>query len=120
MVMAPAHGQAAEWVAVRPTPPDPHTHPGRAPANPCPRQPQPSRTAFPAPDHRPPLARVKLVRPRPRPDGRYRYGRSSLTRGRAADPEHGSCQESQHTNRPGNLQVTGAVQHALLTKGSPM
>jgi hypothetical protein len=48
---------------------------------------QPTTTGprlFLAPDHRPPLAGLKLVRPRPRPDGRSRCGRSSLTHGRTA------------------------------------
>ena len=53
------------------------------PANARPRQ-ATIRQAFLACDHRPPLAGVKLVRPRQRPDGRTGCGRSSLTRGRAA------------------------------------
>src|SRR5215470_14956458 len=51
------------------TPPDSRTDP-RKPAPPRPRQ-ATTRRAFLACDHRPPLAGVKLVRPRPRPDGRY-------------------------------------------------
>jgi hypothetical protein len=78
----PRPARAAEWVDVRPTPPTSAPPPGKSqPSEPlCPRQPTTSRR-FLAPDHRPPLAGVKLVRPRPRPDGRYRCGRSSLTHG---------------------------------------
>jgi len=81
--MAPAHERAAEWVDVRPLRRTCTAHRGQAP-----RRPPPSthnqQWLFLATDHRPPLAGVKLVRPRPRPDGRYRCGRSSLTHGRAA------------------------------------
>src|ERR1700761_5151594 len=72
----------AEWVDVSPTPPDPAT-----PGNP---QPQADRSS--PPDPRPPLASVKLVRPRPRPDGRDRCGRSSLTPGRGGT-KHGPREE---------------------------
>src|SRR5215831_13351292 len=51
-------------------PPDSRTDPREpAPGEPRLRQ-ATTQQAFLACDHRPPLARVKLVRPRPRPDGR--------------------------------------------------
>jgi hypothetical protein len=83
---------------------DLRTHPA-SPTHPRPRQPTISRL-FLAPNHRPPLARVKLVRPRPRPRGRYRCGRSSLTRGRAAARTTGSCEESQQKVAPASPATT--------------
>jgi hypothetical protein len=64
--------RAAEWVDVRPLRRTRAPTPREASApqrNPRPRQ-TTTRQAFLACDHRPPLAGVKLVRPRPRPDGR--------------------------------------------------
>jgi hypothetical protein len=77
----------------------PHTPTG---GTPTPANPDPPATTtqqagpFLAPDHRPPLASVKLVRPRPRPNGRSRCGRSSLTPDHAA-ARTSSCEESQQT-----------------------
>jgi len=82
---------------------DLRTHPA-SPTHPRPRPPATSRL-FPAPHHRPPLARIKLVCPRPRPGGRYRCGRSSLTRGRAA-AHTGSCEESQQKVAPASPATT--------------
>ena len=92
--------------------------PGDHHQTPSPRNPNPR--LFLAPDHRPPLTGLKLVRPRPRPDA-LRCGRSSLTHGRAT-AQTGSCEESQGTvlppaRRP--TQVTGPAHHALLTEGPP-
>jgi hypothetical protein len=92
----------------------------RAP-RPLPQQPTTGRL-FLAPDHRPPLARVKLVRPRPRPDGRYRCGRSSLTRPRGG-AEYGQLRgkpAESRTREPDDSEATGPAHHALLTRGSPM
>ena len=85
-------------------------------------QPNP-REAFLASDHRPPLAGIKLVRPRPRLQAR-RYGRSSLTPARAT-AQTGSDEESHNHSphpQPGGPgeQVTGSIQHALLTTRAPM
>src|SRR5690242_19950628 len=95
------------------TPPDPRT-----PGNP---HPQPPRL-FLAPDPRPPLAGLKLVRPRPRPDGRDRCGRSSLTPDHATAPTRHPrgkpAIQSPPARRP--QQVTGPISHAFLTKNSPM
>ena len=78
------------------------------------------RRLFLASDHRPPLAGLKLVRPRPRPKAR-RCGRSSLTpawrsgtnrqrRGKA------TTKVPRRPRRPSD-QVTGSTQYALLTTG---
>src|SRR5579862_849011 len=81
----------------------PHNSGDPPPATPAPAT-ITARLAVPRPDHRPPLAGVKLVRPRPRPDGRYRCGRSSLTHGRAAAPAPGSGEESQqYSHQPDDI-----------------
>src|SRR4029077_6369802 len=56
-----------------------------------------SPQAFPAPDPRPPLAGLKLVRPRPRPDGRDRCGRSSLTPDHATAPNTAPARKASNT-----------------------
>ncbi len=67
--MAPAYQQAAEWVDVRPLRRTLRAPPGEPPQRtPAHGNPQPG-SLFLAPDHRPPLAGIKLVRPRPRPEG---------------------------------------------------
>src|SRR6516225_2642113 len=119
--MAARHLTAgAGWVHVRPLRP-----PTRDRGKPAQRPPhsQPPREAFLASDHRPPLAGIKLVRPRPRLQAR-RYGRSSLTPARAT-AQTGSDEESHnHSPRPQpggpGEQVTGSIQHALLTTRAPM
>ena len=69
-----------------------------------------------APDHRPPLAGIKLVRPRPRLSAR-RCGRSSLTpparRHTPAAARKSHNYSPTPTRRP-TPQVTGSIQHALL------
>ena len=100
----------------------------RAPGNPRndPRtQHQSQGGLFLASDHRPPLAGLKLVRPRPRLTAR-RCGRSSLTPARAT-AQTGSSEEKpqqqSHPNpggrRPGH-RVTGSIQHGPLIAGVPM
>ena len=101
---------------------DLRTHPA-SPTHPRSRQPT-TRRLFPAPNHRPPLARVKLVRPRgsapeapplralqldTRPRGGAKYGQ---LRGKPAESR--TCEPGHHS------RVTGPVHHTLLTKGSPM
>jgi len=54
---------------------------------------------FLAPYHRPPLAGVKLVRPRPRLPAR-RCGRSSLTPGRATAPNRSDEEKPRSQSRP--------------------
>jgi hypothetical protein len=68
---------------------------------------QPGRAPFLAPDHRPPLGSVKLVRPRLRLAGAPDSGRSSLTPARAT-AQPGSDEENAATAvpRPGD-QRTG-------------
>ena len=104
------------------TPPDPARPTRRTPlANPCPRQPT-TGSLFLAPDHRPPLAGIKLVRPRPRPEGALtlrtlqldpgpRSGTNRQQRGKPA-------KQSPPARRP--QQVTGPIFHALLTAKAPM
>src|SRR5438876_8009118 len=89
------------------------------PANARPRQ-ATTRQAFLTCDHRPPLAGVKLVRPRPRPDGRTGCGRPQLDPRPRGGTETSSCEETQHNSQPrGDYQVTGSGQHALLTAKAP-
>ena len=83
---------------------------------------RPRRRLFLAPDHRPPLAGLKLVRPRPRRKAR-RCGRSSLTparRGGATGSDEEKPQPKSPQPRRPTEQVTGSTQHALLTTGAPM
>ena len=81
------------------------------------------RRLFLASDHRPPLAGLKLVRPRPRLPAR-RCGRSSLTPARATAQTGSDEEKPQPQSHPQprrqDEQVTGSVQHALLTTGAPM
>src|SRR5207237_10744 len=89
------------------------------------RTPRPRQTttqqAFLTCDHRPPLAGVKLVRPRPRPDGRTGCGRSSLDPGPRGGTKPAAARKTQHNSQsPGDYQVTGSGQHALLTEKAPM
>jgi hypothetical protein len=77
---------------------------------------QPRRRLFLAPDDRPPLAGIKLVRPRPSAmTGAYRCGRSSLTPGRAT-AQTSSDEESHHNSHLSPAarepQVTGSDHHA--------
>jgi hypothetical protein len=97
----------------------------RAPGNPRsdPRtQRQSQKGLFLASDHRPPLAGLKLVRPRPRLTAR-RCGRSSLTPARAT-AQTGSSekkpQQQSHPNPAVGDRVTGSIQHGPLTAGVPM
>lgn len=81
------------------------------------------RRLFLAPDHRPPLAGLKLVRPRPRLPAR-RCGRSSLTPARRDGTNRqrrGKATTKVHPppRRPSE-QVTGSTQYALLTTGALM
>src|SRR6266581_4109436 len=119
MVMAPAHA-GGRMGGCETTPPDLRA-PGRTTQRPLP----PASTtwqAFLACDHRPPLAGVKLVRPRPRPDGRYRCGRSSLTPDRAPARNTAPARKASDTvpASPTAQQVTGPIPYALLTKISPL
>jgi len=114
--MATRHQAGAEWVHVRPL------RRPRAPGKPASdlRTRQPRRRLFLAPDHRPPLAGIKLVRPRPRLPAR-RCGRSSLTpdrRGSTNRQRRGKATTKVHPDpgRPSE-QVTGSTQYALLTTG---
>ena len=114
--MATRHQAGAEWVHVRPHSDD-HA-PGKAASDLRTRQPR--RRLFLAPDHRPPLAGIKLVRPRPRLPAR-RCGRSSLTpdrRGSTNRQRRGKATTKVHPDpgRPSE-QVTGSTQYALLTTG---
>jgi len=47
-------------------------------------------------------------------------GGSSVTPDQRGDTETSSCEETQHNSQPGDNQVTGPVQHALLTAKAPM
>jgi hypothetical protein len=78
--MAPARRTGGRRGGCETTPPHPRTSPGNGhPSQPRPAtQPQPSRL-FLAPDHRPPLVGVKLVRPRPRLTGATAAGADSTT-----------------------------------------
>src|SRR6266516_2603631 len=121
MVMAPAPA-GGRMGGCETTPPDSRTDP-RKPAPPSEPRPQQAitRQAFLACDHRPPLAGVKLVRPRQRPDGRTGCGRSSLTPDRRGGKETSSCEENPPQQPiPGHYQDTGSGQHALLTAKAPM
>jgi hypothetical protein len=84
--------------------------------------PQPRGRLFPAPHHRPPLAGIKLVRPRPRLPAR-RCGRSSLTPGPARRHKTAATRKS-HIHSPAQPddrgKVTGLICHALLTARTPM
>jgi len=88
-----------------------------------PHQDNPRRRRFLAPDHRPPLSGVKLVRPRLRLAGaalralqldpRPRDGTRRQRRGNAATavpPQPGGRR----------TKVTGSIQHCLLTTQAPM
>jgi hypothetical protein len=95
------------------------------PAQRPPHQDNPARKAsFLAPDHRPPLAGIKLVRPRPRPRlPARRCGRSSLTPDRATaqtGSDEEKPQQQSHPNPAVGRQVTGSIQHGPLTAGVPM
>ena len=83
--------------------------------------PNPRERPFPAPHHRPPLAGLQLVRPRPRLPAR-RCGRSSLTPARATAQNRSDEEKPHHTPAPpGDAgKVTGRIRHALLTAGVPM
>ena len=80
------------------------------------------RLPFLAPDGRPPLGGVKLVRPRPRLPTR-RCGRSSLTPADAT-AQTGSDEETrqQQSHQPGGRRttVTRLIKHGLLTAELPM
>jgi hypothetical protein len=80
------------------------------------------RLRFLAPDRRPPLGGVKLVRPRPRLSAR-RCGRSSLTPARTT-AQTGSDEETrqQQSHQPGGqrTKATRPIKHGLLTAGVPM
>src|SRR6266536_4454951 len=119
--MAPAPKAGAGWVHVRPSPPATRTRGTSPPAHPPQQHSQPAG-AFLAPDHRPPLARVKLVRPRRRPAGRPRLRALQLDPDRAPARKPGSCEQSTTTGTtpPRRLEVTGLDQYALLTAGAPM
>jgi hypothetical protein len=60
----------------------------------------------------------------PRPDGRTRRGRSSLTHGPRDGTKPAAAGKASKTvphTKPGHTQhVTGLTHHALLTEGSPM
>ena len=93
--MAPPTRASGRMGGCETTPPA-HTRTRGPSANPRPATTTQPGSSPPG-DHRPPLAGVKLVRPRPRPDRRYRCGRSSLTPDQARQRETGSCGESQQT-----------------------
>ena len=112
--MAPAHA-GGRMGGCETTPPDPRAR--RTTQRPPPAT--PTQQALLASNHRPPLASVKLVRPRPRPDGRYRCGRSSLTPDRRGGTGTSSYEETQHNSQPGDYQVTGSRQHALFDSEGP-
>jgi hypothetical protein len=119
MVPAPAGGRMG---GCETTPPGSRTGPGK-PASPADASPQQTTTqqAFLTCDHRPPLAGVKLVRPRQRPDGRQRLRALQLDPGPARRHGTSSCEENPAQQPiPGDLQVTGSRQHALLTEKAPM
>jgi len=74
-------------------------------------------------DHRPPLAGIKLVRPRPAP------GRALTLRALQLDPRPRGGAKPAATRKASKpvptkpddpQQVTGPNHHALLTEGSPM
>jgi hypothetical protein len=77
------------------TPPS-HARRGNQPGDRLTRQ-TPGRLSL-APDHRPPLAGIKLVRPRPRLPA-WRCGRSTLTPGRAT-AQTGSDEEKPELQSP--------------------
>ena len=107
---------------VRPTPPT-HARPGNPEPAALAHTPVPREGFFLAPHDRPPLAGVKLVRPRPRLSAR-RCGRSSLTP--AARRHKPAATRKSHNHSPAQApatsdkEVTGLNQHALLTAGVPM
>src|SRR6266513_5496630 len=121
MVMVPARA-GGRMGGCETTPPDSRTDPGnqRPQRTPRPRQ-TTTQQAFLTFDHRPPLAGVKLVRPRPRPDGRTGCGRSSPDPGPRGGTKPAAARKTQHNSQsPGDYQVTGSGQHALLTEKAPM
>src|SRR5215472_19308310 len=89
--MAPATQAGAEWVHVRPLrrPPSPG-----ATATPPFRIHQHRSRLFLAPDDRPPLAGIKLVRPRPAPDGRLPLRALQL------DPDRATAQTGSDEEKP--------------------
>jgi hypothetical protein len=115
--MATRHPAGAEWVHVRPL--RRPRAPGKQPATSAHANPQ---EAVPRSDHRPPLAGLKLVRPRPRLPAR-RCGRSSLTPARTT-AQIGSDEEmrQQQSHQPGGqrTKVTRLIKHGLLTAEVPM
>jgi hypothetical protein len=119
-VMAPAPGQVPDGCMTEHSA-SPAQHPGKS-QRPS-QHAHPSTRLFLAPDHRPPLAGIKLVRPRPAPlTGAYRLRALQLDPG-PRDDTTGSDEESHHntytpTRRPS--QVTGSDLHALLTARPPM
>jgi len=74
----------------------PHATGENQPSDPL-HTPQPAGGCSSPPDHRPPLAGIKLVRPRPRLTAR-RCGRSSLTPDRAT--AHTGSHEESHNHSP--------------------
>src|SRR5260370_26926749 len=113
--MSPAPTGRSRMGACETTPPA--TRAGEPAQRPPARSATPREGLFLASDHRPPLAGLKLVRPRPRLTAR-RCGRSSLTPARAT-AQTGSDEEKPQTSpaqarRPAT-RATRLNQHALLT-----
>jgi hypothetical protein len=118
--MAPAPQAGAGWVHVRPLR-QPRPPGGNKPTGAPTWQPSQPAGAFLAPDHRPPLARVKLVRPRQRPAGRPRLRALQLDPGRAPARTRQLRAKHQHRHHPTRRpEATGLDQYALLTAGTPM
>src|SRR5258708_6120344 len=115
--MAPANPTAgAGWVHVSPLR-QPHTAPGGTSQPTLPHPPNSRSRLFLAPDDRPPLAGIKLVRPRPSAlTGAYRAcGRSSLTPDRATaqtSSDEEKPEQQSPSLAPRNTQVTRSDHHA--------
>src|SRR5438093_12038343 len=83
---------------------------------------QPAERLFLASDRRPPLAGIKLVRPRPRLPGAALRA-LQLDPGLARRHKPAATRKATikvHPSPGGREQVTGSTQHGLLTAGAPM
>src|SRR6266487_5985622 len=96
------------------------TRPGKPAQRPFPRPTR--RRLFLASDRRPPLAGIKLVRPRPRLPGAALRA-LQLDPGLARRHKPAATRKATikvHPSPGGREQVTGSTQHGLLTAGAPM
>src|SRR5215469_8956453 len=117
MVMVPAQA-GGRMGGCETTPPDSRTGP------PGSQYPRPRRAttqrAFLARDHRPPLAGVKLVRPRPRPDGREGLRALQLDPRPRSGREPSATRKPSTTANPANTRPPGQDSTRSLTAKAPM